>query len=125
MINKIMLDSRWTCYTKTELAKLNNNKVFNESSLFENITYLNDAETVIRTLQDKYRNDDTFVSYLVAFTVIISNIPSSGSEYLQITAFPKKLSKQSQYKRDEGTVDDPDTIIDLSDRNQVLKNNKI
>ena len=77
-----MLDSRWTCYTKTELPKLNNNKVFNESSLFENITYLNDAETVIRTLQDKYRNDDTFVSYLIAFTVIISHIPSSGSEYL-------------------------------------------
>ena len=34
----------------------------------------------------------------------------------------KKISKESQYKRGEGIVDDPDKIIDLSDRQTLLDN---
>ena len=32
------------------------------------------------------------------------------------------LSKQNQDKRDENIIDDPNKIIDLSDRNQIIKN---
>ena len=34
----------------------------------------------------------------------------------------KTLSNQSEDKQDENIVDDPNKIIDLSDRNQILKN---
>ena len=52
-------------------------------------------------------------------TLILSHVPSLRTKNLKIT---KNLSKKSQDKRDENIVDDK--IIDLSDRNKILKNIK-
>ena len=124
MINRIMLGNPLTANTKTELLKLMDNKLFNEKRLFENMTYLNDIETVIKSLRDKYQNDNTFMSYLIALTVVLSHIPSLRSDYLKTTTLTKNLSKQSQDKRDENIADDPDKIIDVSNRDQLLENIK-
>jgi hypothetical protein len=122
MINKIMLGNPLSDNIKTELLKLMNNNIFNEESLFNEMTYLNDIDTVIKALRDKYQNDNTFMAYLIAFAVIVSHIPSLRSEYLKITTLAKTLSKQSQDKRDDNIADDPNKIIDLSNRQKLLDN---
>ena len=71
-----------------------NNRIFNENRLFEKMTYLDDIDTVSKTLRDKYQNDNTFMSYLIALTVILSHIPALRSEYLKVTTLAKILSKQ-------------------------------
>ena len=124
MINKIMLGNPLTANIKTELLKLMNNKIFNEKRLFSDMTYLNDIDTVINALRDKYQNDNTFMAYLIAFAVVVSHIPSLRSDYLKITTLAKTLSKQSQDKRDENIADDPNKIIDLSNRQALLDNIK-
>jgi hypothetical protein len=88
------------------------------------MTYLNDIDTVINALRDKYQNDNTFMAYLIAFAVVVSHIPSLRSDYLKITTLAKTLSKQSQDKRDENIADDPNKIIDLSNRQALLDNIK-
>lgn len=70
MIKKIMSGNPLTGNIKTELLKLMNNKIFNEKRLFENMTYLNDIETVNNALRDKYQNDNTFMAYLIAFILL-------------------------------------------------------
>ena len=120
MINKILLGNPLNANTETEFLKLMNNRICNEKRLFENMTYLDDIDTVIQTLRDKYQNEITFLSYLIALTVILSHIPALRSEYLKVTTLAKILSKQNQDKRDEN-LDDPNKIINLSDRNQYLK----
>ena len=97
-----------------------NNRIFNENRFFEKMTYLDYIDTVSKTLRDKYQNDNTFMSYLIALTVILSHIPALRSEYLKVTTLAKILSKQNQDKRDEN-LDDPNKIINLSDRNQIFK----
>jgi hypothetical protein len=124
MINKIMLGNPLSANIKTELLKLMNNKIFNEKRLFSDMTYLNDIDTVISALRDKYQNDNTFMAYLIAFAVVVSHIPSLRSDYLKITTLAKTLSKQSQDKRDENIADDPNKIIDLSNRQALLDNIK-
>ena len=51
---------------------------FNENCFLKNMQCLDGIETVIETLQDKYQNDNTFMTYLIAF--VLSHIPSSRSE---------------------------------------------
>lgn len=61
---------------------------------------------------------------LIALAVVVSHIPSLRSDYLKITTLAKNLSKQSQDKRDDNIADDPNKIIDLSNRDQLLENIK-
>ena len=107
---------------KKELLKLFNSKAFDENLLTDEMPYLNDVEKVIKTLREKYSNDNTFTSYLIAYTVVLSHIPSLRSDYLRITTLAKDQTKQGQAKRDENTTEDPDKIIDLSDRQTLLNN---
>jgi hypothetical protein len=53
-----------------------------------------------------------------------SHLPSLRSDFLRITTLAKGLTKEIQSKRDENETDDPDKVIDLSDRKQLLENIK-
>ena len=122
LINKLMIGKAFSTDVKKEILKLLNSKVFDEKILFDKMTYLDDVEKVIIALREKYSNDNTFNSYLIAYTVVLSHIPSLRNDYLRITTLTKNLSKQSQDKRDDNTTDDIDKIIDLSDRQALLDN---
>ena len=112
MINKILLGNPLNANTETEFLKLMNNRICNEKRLFENTTYLDDIDTVIQTLRDKYQNDNTFLSYLIALTGILSHIIALRSEYFKVSTFEKNLSKQNQDKRNENIVNDPNKTND-------------
>ena len=124
IINKLLLKNPLAANVKAELLKLLNSKAFNEKLLFDEMPYLNDIETVINALRDKYQNDNTFNSYLIAWTVVLGHIPALRSDYLKITTITKNLTKQTQDKRDENIAEDPSKIIDLSNREQLLENIK-
>jgi len=119
-----MTDTPFSAEIKNEILKLLKSKSFDEKLLFDNMDYLNDAEKVIKALREKYSNDNTFTSYLIAYTVLLGHIPSLRSDYLRISSLSKDLTKQSQAKRDDNTTEDPDKIIDLSDRQALLENIK-
>ena len=121
LINKLMTGAAFTGDVKREILKLLNSKVFDEKMLFDKMGYLDDVEKVINALREKYSNDNTFNSYLIAYTVVLSHIPTFRNDYLRITTLTKNLSKQSQNKRDEN-VTDIDKIIDLSNRQALLDN---
>ena len=122
LINKLLTGKALSSDVKKELLKLLNSKVFDEKMLFDKMTYLDDVEKVIIALREKYSNDNTFNSYLIAYTVVLSHIPSLRNDYLRITTLTKNLSKQSQDKRDDNTTEDINKIIDLSDRQALLDN---
>ena len=67
-------------------------------------------------------NDNIFTSYLIAYTVVLSHIPSLRSDYLGISTLAKDQTKQGQAERDENATEDPDKIIDFSDRQAFLDN---
>ena len=90
--------------------------------LMNAMPYLNDVEQVIKALREKYSNDNTFTSYLIAYTVILSHIPSLRNDYLKITTLAKDQTKQGQAIRDLNETDEPEKIIDLSNRQTILDN---
>ena len=122
LINKLIDGNPLPTDAKRELLKLMNSKVFDEKLLTDKMPYLNDVEKVIKTLREKHSNDNTFTSYLIAYTVVLSHIPSLRSDYLRITTLAKNQTKEGQAKRDENITDEPDKIIDLSDRQALLDN---
>ena len=122
LINKLMTGNPFTSDMKTEILKLLKSKIFDEKKLFDEMDYLDDVAKVINALREKYSNDNTFNSYLIAYTVLLGHIPSLRSDYLRASALTKDLTKQGQAKRDENTTDDPDKIIDLSDRQALIDN---
>jgi len=124
LINKLMTGSPFSGDIKNEILKVLKSKTFDEKLLFDNMDYLDDVEKVIKALREKYSNDNTFNSYLIAYTVILGHIPSLRTDYLKISTLTKELTKQSQAKRDDNTTEDPEKIIDLSDRQVLLDNVK-
>ena len=63
--------------------------------------YLDDVEKVINALREKYSNDNTFNSYLIAYTVLLGHIPKLRSDYLRASALTKDLTskvKQNEMK---------------------------
>ena len=90
--------------------------------LMNAMPYLNDVEQVIKALREKYSNDNTFTSYLIAYTVVLSHIPSLRNDYLKITTLAKDQTKQGQAIRDLNETDEPEKIIDLSNRQTILDN---
>ena len=124
LIHKLMTGSPFSGDIKNEILKLLKSKPFDEKLLFDKMDYLHDVEKVIKALREKYSNDNTFNSYLIAYTVVLGHIPSLRSDYLRISTLTKDLTKQSQAKRDDNTTEDPDKIIDLSDRQVLLDNIK-
>ena len=122
LINKLMVSNPLSSNVKNELLKLINSKSFDEKLLFDEMDYLNDVEKVIKSLREKYSNDNSFNSYMIAYAVVLSHIPSLRSDYLKITTLAKNLTKDIQSKRDENTTDDPNKIIDVSNRQALLDN---
>lgn len=122
IINKLMVSNPLSSNVKNELLKLINSKSFDEKLLFDEMDYLNNVDKVIKSLREKYSNDNSFNSYMIAYAVVLSHIPSLRSDYLKITTLAKNLTKDIQSKRDENTTDDPDKIIDMSNRQALLDN---
>ena len=122
IINKLMVGNPLSSNIKKELLKLLNSKIFDENLLMNTMPYLNDVEQVIKALREKYSNDNTFTSYLIAYTVILSHIPSLRNDYLKITTLAKDQTKQGQAIRDLNETDEPEKIIDLSYRQTILDN---
>ena len=58
--------------------------------------FSNDIEQVIKALREKQSNDNTFTSYLIAFILVLSLIPSLKSNDLKISTLAKDLTKQCQ-----------------------------
>ena len=122
IINKLMVGNPLSSNTKKELLKLLDSKIFDENLLMSAMPYLNDVDQVIKALREKYSNDNTFTSYLTAYTVVLSHIPSLRSDYLKITTLAKDQTKQGQAIRDLNETDEPEKIIDLSYRQTILDN---
>ena len=122
LIHKLMTGKPFSSDMKKEILKVLKSKPFDEKMLFDEMDYLDNVEKVINALREKYSNDNTFNSYLIAYTVVLGHIPSLRNDYLRISTLTKELTKQSQAKRDDNTTDDPDKIIDLSDRQALLDN---
>ena len=102
--------------------KLVNNKPFNETLIQNEMSYINDGETVVNVLREKYPNDYTFKSYLVAFVVVVGHFPALRDSYLKITKLAKQLNKEILDTRNENTTEHPEKIIDLSNRQVLLDN---
>jgi hypothetical protein len=98
IINKLMVSNPLPSNVKNELLKLMNSKAFDEKLLFDEMDYLNDVEKVIKSLREKYSNDNSFNSYMIAYAVVLSHIPSLRSDYLKITTLAKNLTKDIQSK---------------------------
>lgn len=121
-INKLMLNKPLSTAAKNELNKLFNNRQFNEKLILDEMSYLNDAETVVKALRTKYSNDNTFKSYLIVLSAIISHFPTLRDTYLKITKLSKQMNQITEDKRDENVNTQPEKIIDLSNRKVLLDN---
>ena len=75
--------------------------VFSQTLLLDEMNYLNDAEMVVKTLRSKYSNDNTFKSYIIVLTVIISHFPSLRDTYLKISKLSKQVNKAVENIIDE------------------------
>jgi hypothetical protein len=121
-INKLMLNKPLSTTMKNELNKLFHDKPFNEKLILDEMNYLNDIETVIKSLRRKYSNDNTLKSYLIVLTAIISHFPILRGSYLKITKLSKQINQITEDKRDENITTNPEKIIDLSDKKALLDN---
>lgn len=122
IINKLMLNKPLSTAVKNELNNLFNNRPFNEKLILDEMSYLNDAETVVKALRTKYSNDNTFKTYLIILSAIISHFPSLRDIYLKITKLSKQIKEIIEDKRDENITTQPEKIIDLSNRKVLLDN---
>lgn len=121
-INKLILNKPLSTTIKNELNKLFHNRKFNEKLILDEMHYLNDAEMVVKTLRTKYSNDNTFKSYLIVLTSIISHFPALRDIYLKISKLSKQINQITEDKRDENVNTHPEKIIDLSNRKVLLDN---
>ena len=76
LINKLMTGAPFTGDMKAEILKVLKSKPFNEKKLFDEMEYLDDVEKVINALREKDSNDNTFNSYLIAYTVLLGQFQS-------------------------------------------------
>lgn len=121
-INKLILIKPLSTTIKNELNKLFHDRPFNEKLILDEMVYLNDIEMVIKSLRSKYTNDNTFKSYLIVLTAIISHFPILRDSYLKITKLSKQINQITEDKRDENITTNPEKIINLSNRQELLDN---
>lgn len=122
LINKLMLEKPLTETAKNELLKLFKNESFNHETILNELTYLNDTETVVKTLRSKHSNDSSFKNYIIVLTVIMSHFPTLHEMYMRISKLTKQVRQDIDDKRDENVNDKPEKIIDLSNRQELLNN---
>ena len=111
---------------KAELRKVfNDNKNIDEKLILSEMTYINnDIEPTINTLREKYKNDNSFKTYLNILVVISSHLTSlNKSVYQTLTKLNIFINKKIQDKRKENKLDEGDEgkIINL-DLTEILTN---
>lgn len=110
---------------KNELKKLIDDKPFDEDKILKEFPYLSydNIEDTINKLRQKYKNDNSFKSYINVLVVLTSHLPSLSSVYQILTKLNIDVNKTVQDIREQNVIsdDDKDKIINL-DENEIMKN---
>lgn len=124
IIQRFFINKSLSQALKGELRKLlNNNPNIDEKMLLGEMPYFTDIDNTIKKLRDKYKNDNTFKSYINVLVVITSHISSLNKTYQILTRLNINVNNTVQERRDKNdlTDDNKDKIIDLN-KDVVLKN---
>ena len=122
VIHKFLTGQPLSSNLKDELFKLFSNNTFDDNLILTEMSYINDAETVVKKLREKYYNDKTFNNYVSVISIVISYFPQFYETYLKINKLYKQMDKQFQDARGENIAKHTDKIIDLSNRQVLLDN---
>lgn len=122
VIHKFLTSQPLSSNLKDELFKLFSTNTFDDKLLLTEMSYINDAETVVKKLREKYYNDKTFNNYVSIISIIISYYPQFYETYLKINKLYKQMDKQFQDARGDNIAKHTDKIIDLSNRQVLLDN---
>jgi hypothetical protein len=109
---------------KGELKKLlNDNQKIDEMKIISEMEYLNDAELIISTIKEHYKNANSFKTYLNIIVVVLSHLKSLNKVYQTLTKVNKDVNKQVQDERDENalTEEERTKIINL-ERGIIISN---
>ena len=121
IIHKHLINKALDAKLKGELNKLISNNEYDEKYILSNMPYLEDVEKLIENLRAKYPNENSFKSYLIPLTVILSHIKSYNNQYQTITKIAKKINDNIQKIRGDNVLPDNESIkiIDL-DKETIL-----
>jgi hypothetical protein len=94
---------------------LNDNQKIDEMKIISEMEYLNDAELIISTIKEHYKNANSFKTYLNIIVVVLSHLKSLNKVYQTLTKVNKDVNKQVQDERDENalTEEERTKIINL------------
>ena len=110
---------------KRELKKLlNDNPNINERLILDEMDYLEkDVEETINKLRNKYKNDNSFKSYINILSVISSHFKTLKDNYQIFTKLGKVTNMKVQEKREDNELDETEQgkIISLN-KTEVLIN---
>ena len=125
IISKFMSIQPLSQDIKQELHKLIDDKPFDEKKILKEFPYLqyDNIEDTIDKLRQKYKNDNSFKSYINVLVVLTSHIPSLKDVYQILTKLNIDINKTVQSIREENIIaeDDKDKIINL-DEKVITKN---
>ena len=125
IISKFMSVKPLSQETKQELYKLIDDKPFDEKKILKEFPYIqyNNIEDTINKLRQKYKNDNSFKSYINVLVVLTSHIPSLKDVYQILTKLNIDVNKTVQQIREQNIIPDEDRnkIIDL-DEKVIMKN---
>jgi hypothetical protein len=125
IIHRIFTNKILSKSLKVQLINLFNNNDFNEDLILSQMPYINnDIEPTINTLREKYKNDNTFKTYLNILVVITSHLKTlNKSVYQTLTKLNIYLNEVITDKRKENKInkEDENKIIDL-DKSAIITN---
>jgi hypothetical protein len=125
IIHRIFTNKTLSKSLKVQLINLFNNNDFNEDLILSQMPYINnDIEPTINTLREKYKNDNTFKTYLNILVVITSHLKTlNKSVYQTLTKLNIYLNEVITDKRKENKInkEDENKIIDL-DKSAIITN---
>ena len=116
IIHKKVKDKDLSGEVKGELKKLlNNDPKIDEEKIINEMEYLNDAELIISTIKEHYKNANSFKTYLNIIVVVLSHLKSLNKVYQTLTKVNKDVNIQVQDQRDENSLTEEERtkIIDL------------
>lgn len=123
IIHRLLTNNTLTPKLKTELTKLLNGNESITQYIILNMPYLKTINETIQELRQKYPNNNSFKSYLVPLTVVLSHLPTLNNEYQTITKVAKNINEAVQEIRQENIIPKGDEIkiIDLN-KDVILSN---
>jgi len=106
IIHKIFADAPLNTSQKAEIRKAIKGNKFDKSLI--DTSYYNDISNVIKTLREKYANDNTFRGYINAISVLLSRIDDFKQQYQIIAKVNIDFSKSYNEERDKHIIADED-----------------